>query len=47
MLREVPILQTSKEVLKFLGTMRGKKDVVFGHMKAIGTFGRHLFILII
>jgi hypothetical protein len=40
MLREVPILQTLKEVERFLGTMRGKKDVIFGHMKAIGTFGK-------
>ncbi|XP_053408784.1 thioredoxin domain-containing protein 16-like [Mercenaria mercenaria] len=44
MLREVPILQTLKEVEKFLGTMRGKKDVIFGHMKAIGTFDHRVFM---
>ncbi|KAL4238500.1 cell redox homeostasis [Mactra antiquata] len=44
MLREVPILQTLQEVEKYLKSMKGKKDVVFGHMKAIGTSDHRVFM---
>lgn len=39
LLRQVPIVQTPKEVRGLLMKMRGKYDVIFGHVNAIGTFG--------
>ena len=47
MLRQVPIVQSPKEVRGLLSRMRGKHDVIFGHTKAIGTFGKVLLCILI
>lgn len=44
MLREVPILQSSDELQKYLYKFRGKQDVIFGYVKAIGTFNHRVFM---
>ncbi|WAR18226.1 TXD16-like protein [Mya arenaria] len=44
LLKDVPILQNREEVERYLKTQRGKKDIVFGHMKAIGTLEHRVFM---
>ena len=48
LLRQVPIVQTPKEVRGLLDRLKGRYDLIFGHMKAIGTFGKtsHLMLII-
>lgn len=39
LLREVPILQSEKEIESFINKHKGTTDIIFSFQKAIGTYG--------
>ena len=40
LLRDVPILQSAKEIESFVNKNKGNNDLVFSFQKAIGTYGK-------